>query len=83
MPYIYHEDRERLDAGGVPQSAGELNYCFCRLANAFLEKEGVSYKSLNDVMGAFSGAGQEFYRRVVAPYEDDKVIQNGDLEWPR
>jgi hypothetical protein len=34
---------------------------------------------MNDVMGAFTGAQAEFYRRDVAPYEDAKIQQNGDV----
>ena len=31
-------------------------------------------------MGVLSCVGAEFYRRVIAPYEDKKIIQNGDVE---
>jgi hypothetical protein len=81
MPYIHQEDRERLDNGGAPRTAGELNYKFCKLAADFVKQEGLRYETLNAAMGAFSGASQEFYRRLVAPYEQQKVAENGDLEW--
>jgi len=34
---------------------------------------------MNDVMGALSGASQEFYRRHVAGYEDECIKKNGDV----
>jgi len=30
-------------------------------------------------MGALNGANQEFYRVVVAPYEDAKISENGSV----
>jgi len=43
------------------------------------DKGEYSYHTLNEVMGALSGAQQEFYRKVVAPYEDTKEIINGHV----
>ena len=37
------------------------------------------YKDLEEVMGALNGANQEFYRLVVAPYEDRKLVENGNV----
>jgi hypothetical protein len=34
---------------------------------------------VNDVVGALDGAKAEFQRRVVAPYEDKKIRENGDV----
>ena len=40
---------------------------------------GNSYATINDIIGALEGAKMEFYRRVVAPYEDEKIKENGDV----
>jgi len=32
-----------------------------------------------DILGAFKCAWSEFYRRKVAPYEDQKMVENGDV----
>jgi hypothetical protein len=40
---------------------------------------GLSYQTINDIVGALEGAKLEFYRRVAVPYEDKKIIENGDV----
>ena len=35
--------------------------------------------SLDDVLGALEGAKLEFVRRVVVPYEERKMKENGDV----
>lgn len=84
MPYIKMEDRENLFDGieGVifkGMTAGELNYVFTMLAHQFVKLNGRRYQTMNDVMGVFEGAKLEFYRRVVAPYENEKILENGDV----
>ena len=37
------------------------------------------YAVYNRAMGVFDCAAREFYRRVVAPYEDKKIMENGDV----
>jgi len=34
---------------------------------------------IEDMLGVFKGVDHEFYRRMVASYEDVKIIQNGDV----
>lgn len=79
MPYIPQEIRDVLDLGDPPGTVGELNYVFTQAIKAYLRHTGLSYQSINDVLGALDGAGKEFYRRVAAPYEDTKIAQNGDV----
>jgi len=49
------------------------------LAKEYLIVHGKGYRTMNEVLGAFDAASKEFYRRVVAPYEDEKIEQNGDV----
>ncbi len=79
MPYIDPERRKVLDLWAPPQGPGELNYLLTRIATAYLEKRGKSYQTINDIMGAFEGAKLEFYRRIAAPYENNKRDENGDV----
>lgn len=65
---------------------GELNYAIQQLALSYLEwlTDGMGVKSagyieLNDVVGVMEAAKLEFYRRVVVPYEDIKITENGDV----
>ena len=37
------------------------------------------YQHVNDALGALEGAKLELYRRVAAPYENDKAVQHGDV----
>ena len=79
MPYVVQDIRPGLDRGEPMLTPGDLNYCLTKVANEYMRYHGVSYQTCNDVLGAFDGASKEFYRRVVAPYEDRKLEQNGDV----
>lgn len=79
MPYIAdkREDlRRKLD---VPSNCGELNYVITDTLIEYIETKGLSYQTINDILGALDGASKEFYRRVAEPYEDEKIKQNGDV----
>lgn len=82
MPYIKQIDRQRLAFRDTlhPENAGELNYCITSLIAQYLKDKGAtSYQSINDILGALDGATQEFYRRIVAPYENKKLWDNDDV----
>ena len=80
MPYISEAQRKALWSDArLPASAGELNYAFTMLALDYMQRRGKSYASINDVIGALESAKLEFYRRYVAPYEDTKIAENGDV----
>ncbi len=84
MPYILPEARTRLDAGADPADAGELNYAVTRLVDAYLSARAIEagrlrYAHLNEAMGVLECAKLELYRRVAAPYEDDKIVESGDV----
>jgi hypothetical protein len=79
MPYIEPARRETvLDTSG-PSTAGELNFCFSLLAGLYVETQGLSYQTINDIVGALEGAKMEFYRRIAVPYEEQKLKENGDV----
>ncbi len=79
MPYLKQEDRDRIDDGQIPTTPGELNYLITTLAVEYIMANGLSYQKINDVVGALEGAKLEFYRRMAAPYEDEKIKSNGDV----
>jgi hypothetical protein len=62
-----------------PQNAGELNYAVTNLVLGYIAQHGKNYQHINDVIGALEGAKLEFYRRLVGPYEDTKIAENGDV----
>lgn len=77
MPYIKMKERAR--AGHSPETAGELNFQLTQVVQDFVHRNGLSYSTINDVVGALEGAKAEFQRRVVGPYEDTKILTNGDV----
>jgi hypothetical protein len=81
MPYVKKTERPRLDAGGEPTTAGELNYTVTRTIDAYLARKGINYANLNEVIGVLECAKLELYRRIVAAYEDEKIADpaNGDV----
>jgi hypothetical protein len=84
MPYITQERREELRRNSNASNrfavtAGELNYIVTHILIDYVNREGLNYQRINDVIGALEGAKLEFYRRVVAPYESAKMAVNGDV----
>jgi hypothetical protein len=79
MPYIEKNKREEL-FDRDPETAGELQYLIAEMIQSYITDNGpYNYQTLNDVMGALAGAQMEFYRKVVAPYENKKEILNGSV----
>jgi len=80
MPYIKPDRRKAILAGAKPQDPGELNFAITALVDRYLEDKGeIRYAHLNEVIGAIDCAKLELYRRVAAPYEDQKITENGDV----
>jgi hypothetical protein len=80
MPYVDAAARTRLDAGSPPATAGELNYTITKLVDAYLSRSGTPrYADFNEAIGVLECAKLELYRRLVAPYEDRKLAQHGDV----
>jgi len=88
MPYIKKEYRPDLDKlinplithlKNVPVESqdGQMNYIITRLLKGVYGKR---YFDLNRAIGVLSCVMLEFYRRVVGPYEDEKIKENGDVE---
>ena len=78
MPYIKEINREDLKRR-YPLNPGELNYYFTLLIKEYIKDKQLSYQTINDIVGALSCASSEFYRRVVIPYENEKIKTNGDV----
>jgi hypothetical protein len=77
MPYI--KIGERKAAREHPSGAGELNFAITVLLIKYAYAKGLSYQTINDISGACTEALAEFRRRVVVPYEDKKIQENGDV----
>jgi len=87
MPYILATDRDKLKAAtdaivaAITKDtvAGDLNYMISLMAKAYIDAKGLRYEHLNAVVGALDSCKAEFQRRVVGPYEDRKIAENGDV----
>jgi len=59
---------------------GAVNYITTRLSLSAMKPEsGWSYSSLSEVVGVLRDAADEIQRRLLAPYEDQAILKNGDL----
>lgn len=95
MPYIKEKDRIDLDScinemikclgegknlndSDFLLTAGKINYCFSRIVAGIMGS--TSYAKIAIITGVLENVKQEFYRRVASPYEDLKIVQNGDIK---
>ena len=88
MPYIKPQDREIYEPmidvlmnelRYAENWKGDLNFIVSTILNDLLTAYGTSYSMLNDMVGVLECAKLELYRRMAAPYEDEKIEDNGDV----
>ena len=60
-------------------SPGDLNFVVTTLLHGIVKRRGPSYGQYNALIGVLECAKLEFYRRKAAPYEDEKIAENGDM----
>ena len=92
MPYIPPGQRTALDSEidslvralklvGGTTDPGVLNYAiFTTLKRLFGLPSEVRYVKLHCIAGVLSNVSDEIYRRYAAPYENQKIEENGDIE---
>jgi hypothetical protein len=83
MPYIKQEYRPELndkinDLTMVIINPGELCYVIYKILND-LTKENKCFETMSSLISEVECAKLEFYRRIVSPYEDEKIKENGDV----
>jgi len=90
VPYIPKASREHFSAAldavraTPPACSGEMNYLLTRLCQIYLARYReifgrVDYEGRAEVVSALECCKLEFYRRNLAPYEDTKIKENGDV----
>lgn len=87
MPYIHKSRRGELDMyltmiDEVCNDVGMYVYCLTRIALMICSPskwDPMSFRQLNEAVGALESTKLEFYRRMVAPHEDKKRKENGDV----
>jgi len=87
MPYIKQEARTANMVNAINllvneiNSKGDLNYVICQLtANLIFKNGGMGYTNISNWIDAVHGAERELTRRLLNPYEEEKILENGDVE---
>ena len=71
-------NKESVSNENLLELCGDMNYFVSRL---FTQIAGdISYSKIAMITGVLENIKQEFYRRVASPYEELKIIQNGDIK---
>lgn len=88
MPYIDAKNRPQLDtlmdpiidhikSAPLEERDGMLDYVVTRMLKSLYQPP---FFNLNRAMGVLTAIMLEYYRVVVAPYEDEKIRQFGQVE---
>lgn len=83
MPYVDWTARDNIDAGETPFDVGSLTYKLTKDCLDYLldvDDYVPRFSDYAEVLGALEATKLEMYRRAVAPYENGKVAENGDLD---
>jgi len=82
MPYIKQNERsamnqivDMMDDWGI-QADGDLNYVLFAYCKRYVKP---SYNNYKNFCGELRQCATEIERRILAPYEDTKIIENGDV----
>lgn len=90
MPYIKKQDRKKYDHLVMKLARilrnqrdksidGHVNYIFTYLLMLIYNQAGCRYFDYNRAIGVLESCKLEFYRVVVAPYEDVKIKEHGSV----
>lgn len=85
MPYIKADERHYWnkvvawhafsDGKATP---GDLNYVITKIISEWW-KQNPRYSRVAEITGVLENVKQEFYRRIAVPYENAKIVENGDV----
>ena len=73
------------DIGELLVSSGELNYVLTNICLGYLfninypSTELPRYDDFNEIIGVLECIKLELYRRAITPYEQRKIVENGDV----
>ncbi len=82
MPYIKPEARPDMDEIVALMKAkdvkanGDLNYILFKLCKETVQP---SYNNFKNFIGELTEIAAEIRRRLLSPYEDEKIKENGDV----
>jgi len=82
MPYIKQENRPKMDmvvetmADVEVKANGDLNYILFKFCKNYVNP---SYNNYKNFIGELRQCATEIERRILGPYEDLKIKENGDV----
>lgn len=82
MPYIQKERRPDCDLvvdvmKEIKVAAnGDLNYILYKFCKEWIKP---SYNNYKNFCGELRQCATEIERRILGPYEDEKIVENGDV----
>jgi len=85
MPYISESWRRTKinkyveDMTGFIKSKGDINYAISQLIGSLILRDGIGYTTMSNYIDVLPDAEAELRRRLLDPYEDYKIIENGDV----
>ena len=74
----YDEESSKLTNEQFLEISGDINYCVSRLISRIMGD--ISYGKIAMITGVLENINQEFYRRMASPYENKKILENGDIK---
>jgi len=74
----YDEENSKLTNEQFLEITGDINYCVSRLISRIMGD--ISYGKIAIITGVLENINQEFYRRMASPYENKKILENGDIK---
>lgn len=88
MPYINPDQRPEVDKlidpfisylSSLPMEDqdGVINYAVTRIIKHIYPKK---YFHFNRALGVLTAITEELYRKIIGPYEEEKITENGDVE---
>jgi len=83
MPYVKQDVRENLNFVVENMKAmdvkpdGKLNYVLFKFCKDTIDP---SYNNYKNFIAELEECAQEIRRRLLAPYENQKIIENGDVD---
>jgi hypothetical protein len=88
MPYIKKEQRPKIDelvnpliehikSLPIEEQDGSINYAVTKVIKHVYPQK---YFHFNRALGVISAISLELYRKIIGPYEDKKIDENGEVE---
>jgi len=84
MPYIKQDERKKLEKilklmkKLEIKANGDLNYILFTYCKRNIS---LSYNNLKNYLGELNQTISEIERKILGPYEDQKIKENGDILW--